>query len=337
MLAGRPEEPQSWPAHVRATAVLALPLIGLQLAQMAMGVTDTLMLGWLGAPELAAGILGTQAIFLIYIFGVGFSQAALPLATEAQGAGDVAAVRSIVRMGLWVLALYSAIVMLPLWHVEKILLALGQEPRVAGLAGAYVRVAMWSMLPALIITGIRAFLTVVGHAYVLLAVIVTGAVVNGLLNYLLIFGHGGFPALGIVGSALATSTANLTMALLLLAYATAAPSLARYQLLARFLRPDWDGFWMILRLGWPIGAMVVAEVGLFASASIMMGWLGAVPLAAHGIAIQLAAIAFMIPLGLANAATVRVGLALGRRPGMIWGGPPPRRWCWRPASRCSEP
>ena len=168
-----PEGPQPWSAHVRATAVLALPLVGTQLAQMTMGVTDTLMLGWLGAAELAGGLLGTQAIFLPYIFGVGFSQAAMPLAAAAQGAGDVAGVRRVVRMGLWVLALYSALVLLPLWHAERILLALGQNPEIAGLAGDYVAIAMWSMLPALMVTGFRAFLTVVGHAYVLLAVIAT--------------------------------------------------------------------------------------------------------------------------------------------------------------------
>ncbi len=307
-----PEEPRSWTAHVRATVVLALPLIGLQLAQMTMGVTDTVMLGWLGARELAGSMLGTQSIFLLYIFGVGFSQAAMPLAAAAEGGGDIAGVRRSVRMGLWVLALYSAIVMLPLWHAERVLILLGQEPDLAALAGDYVRVAMWSMLPALVITGMRAFLSVVGHAYLLLAVIATGAVVNGGLNYLLIFGHYGFPALGVVGAAVATSIANLAMALALVAYGAMAPALARYELLARFWRPDWESFREILRLGWPIGATIVAEVGLFVSASIMMGWLGAVPLAAHAIAIQLSAMTFMIPLGLGNAATVRVGLEFGR-------------------------
>ncbi|HYI81924.1 MAG TPA: MATE family efflux transporter, partial [Acetobacteraceae bacterium] len=173
--------PASWGEHLRATVVLALPLVGLQLAQMTMGVTDTVMLGWVGPRELAGGMLGTQAIFLPYIFGVGFSQAALPLAAAAQGAGDETGVRRAVRMGLWVLAIYSALVQLPLWHVERLLLAAGQEPEVAALAESYVRIAMWSMLPALVVTGIRAFLTVVGHAYLLLAVIVAGALVNAAL------------------------------------------------------------------------------------------------------------------------------------------------------------
>ena len=133
-----------------------------------------------------------------------------------------------------------------------------------------------------------------------------------MLNYLLIFGHGGFPAMGVAGSALGTSIANLVMALLLLAYSVGARALARYELLARIWRPDWQAFAEILRLGLPIGATIIAEVGLFVTAALMMGWIGTVPLAAHGIALQLASVAFMIPLGIANAAAVRVGLEFGR-------------------------
>ena len=175
-----------------------------------------------------------------------------------------------------------------------------------------MRVVQWSMLPALAITGIRAYLTVVGRAYLLLAVIATGAVLNGVLNYALIFGHFGAPALGIVGAAVATAICQP-------ADGGAAAGLHRrcrvagaVRALRALLAAGLGRLPEILRLGWPIGATIIAEVGLFATSSIMMGWLGTVPLAAHGIALQLASIAFMIPLGLANAATVRVGLAVGR-------------------------
>lgn len=308
----RAESPQSWPSHALATVVLALPLIGAQLAQMAMGVTDTVMIGWLGAPELAGSVLGTQVFFLVYIFGVGFGQAAMPLAAAAEGQCDAHGVRRSIRMGLWVLALYAALVMLPLWHTEAILLALGQEPEIAAIAGTYMRVVQWGMLPALLVMGLRSYLTVIGRAYVLLAVVVFGALCNAVLDYALIFGRFGAPTLGIVGAALATAATNLVMAMLLLAYTAVAPGLRRYALYARFWRPDWDAFHEILRLGWPIGTTIIAEVGLFSAASLMMGWIGTIPLAAHGIALQIASITFMVPLGLASAATVRVGLALGR-------------------------
>jgi MATE family multidrug resistance protein len=175
-----------------------------------------------------------------------------------------------------------------------------------------MRAAQWSMVPALILLGMRSYLTVVGRAYVVLAVIAVGALINGFLNYALIFGHFGAPALGIVGSGLATTLSNFGMALLLVGYAAGDRSLRRYELFARFWRPDWGPLREVLRLGWPIGVTIIAEVGLFASSSVMMGWLGTVPLAAHGIALQIASIAFMIPLGISNAATVRVGVALGR-------------------------
>jgi MATE family multidrug resistance protein len=311
-----PEIPEwndgTWLSHGRATIVLAVPLIGTQLAQVALNVTDTVMVGWLGAVELAAAVLGTQIFFIVYIFGSGFAIAVMPVAAAAEGRGDARQVRRSVRMSLWVVGLYSLIAMPLLWHTETILLWLDQDPRVAALAGAYVRVAQWSMLPALILAALRSYLAVVNRAYVALVVIVFGGLANAGLNYALIFGHFGMPALGIVGSAWATLVTQIIMALLVIAYAAVAPSLRRHDLFARFWRPDWPDFRGILWLGWPISATIIAEVGLFSAASIMMGWLGAVTLAAHGIALQITSVAFMLPLGLASAATVRVGLHHGR-------------------------
>ncbi|MEF2070170.1 MATE family efflux transporter [Consotaella aegiceratis] len=303
---------QSWLGHALATVVLALPLVGAQLAQVTMNVTDTVMIGWLGARELAAAVLATQSFFVCFVFGTGFAQAALPLAANAEGRGDERGVRRATRMSLWVLALYAAVMMIPLWQIEAILLAFGQEPDLARLAADYMHVAQWSMFPGFLIMGLRSYLTVVNRAYWVLAAIIVGAVCNAGLNYVLIFGHLGAPALGLVGAAIATLVSNLAMAGLLIAYTAGAGSLRRYELYTRFWRPDWVGFREIVRLGWPIGATIIAEVGLFTASSVMMGWLGAVPLAAHGIALQLASIAFMIPLGLASAATVRVGVAAGR-------------------------
>ncbi len=308
----RPGDAASWLHHARATLALALPLVGAQLAQMAMGVTDTVMIGWLGAPELAASVLATQVFFLFFIFGAGFSNAVLPLAANAEGRDDPRGVRRSIRMGLWVLLLYGALAMVPLWHLRSILLALREEPELARLAGSYMRVALWSMPPALLVMGLRSYLTVVNRAWLVLAVVATGAVCNGVLNYVLIFGHFGAPALGIVGSALATTATNWLMAALIVAYTAVAPALRRYMLYHNFWRADRDAFVEVLRLGWPIGATIIAEVGLFTTSSVMMGWLGTVPLAAHGIALQIASIAFMVPLGIASAATVRVGLAYGR-------------------------
>jgi multidrug resistance protein, MATE family len=301
-----------WAAHTRATIGLSVPLIGAQLGHMAINISDTVMVGWLGATELAAAVLATQAFFLVFIFGVGFAQAVMPVAANAEGRGDVRGVRRSVRMGLWVLALYAAVVMVPLWQLEAILLALGQAAETSALAGQYMRVAQWAMFPALFLMGIRSYLAVIGRAHVLMWATFVGVFLNIALNYVFIFGNLGAPALGIVGAAVASLGTNLFGAAWLIHYTQTKPELKKYELYVRFWRPDWPAFLEVIRLGWPIGLTIIAEAGLFSATSIMVGWLGTIPLAAHGIALQLASIAFMIPLGFSSAATVRVGIAHGR-------------------------
>lgn len=303
---------QSWAGHAWATVALSAPLVGAQLGHMVINITDTVMVGWLGAEELAAAVLATQAFFLVFIFGVGFAQAVMPVAANAEGRGDIRGVRRSVRMGLWVLALYSTIVMLPLWHLESILLALGQERQTSALAGEYIRVAQWAMFPALYMMGLRSYLAVIGRAHVLMWATFAVVFLNAGVNYLFIFGNFGFPALGIVGAAVASLATNIAVAIWLYWYTLKKPELAKYELYVRFWRPDWPAFFEVIRLGWPIGLTIIAEAGLFSAASIMVGWVGTIELAAHGVALQLASLAFMIPLGIASAVTVRVGVAHGR-------------------------
>ena len=263
-----PEGPQPWSAHVRATAVLALPLVGTQLAQMTMGVTDTLMLGWLGAAELAGRPARHPGDLSRPTSSASASRRRRCRSPPPPRAP--ATWRACAASCAWASGCSRSTApwcMLPLWHAERILLALGQNPEIAGLAGDYVGIAMWSMLPALMVTGFRAFLTVVGHAYVLLAVIATGAIVNGVLNYLLIFGHGGFPALGVAGSALGDLDRQPGHGARCSSPTPWAPGRSR----ATSFSPASGGrtgqaFAEILRLGWPIGATIIAEVGLFVTA-----------------------------------------------------------------------
>ncbi|RYI82081.1 MAG: MATE family efflux transporter, partial [Acetobacteraceae bacterium] len=183
----------------------------------------------------------------------------------------------------------------------------------AARAGAFMRVLQWGMFPALGIIGLRSYLSVLGRANLILLVTVAGALINGLLAYTFIFGHFGAPALGMQGAAYASLGTNTAMAAITVAYAVLNPHLKPYELFVRFWRPDWPAFFEVFRLGLPISLTVIAETGMFGASTIMMGWLGAEVLAAHGIALQLASIAFMVPLGLSNAGTVRVGLAYGRK------------------------
>ncbi len=296
---------------MRATMVLGLPLVGSQLAIMLIGVTDTIMVGWLGAEDLAATVLGHQSIFVFWIFGMGFAQAMIPLIAIAEGRGDKREVRRATRMGLWVLILAGTLSMIPLWFSEDILLALGQNEAAAIKGGKYVRIAMWTMPPAMMMVGLRSFLTGLELAKIVLWATLAGAALNALLNYALIFGNWGAPRMEIEGAALASVGTNLLIMLVLLIYAVVNEKAREYDIFTRFWRPDWPAFFNILRIGWPISTGILAEVGIFMGASVFMGWISIVALAAHGIALQLASITFMIPLGLSNAASVRVGKAMG--------------------------
>ncbi|WP_244630942.1 MATE family efflux transporter [Aureimonas sp. ME7] len=293
--------------------LLGLPLIGAQLAQMSINVTNTILIGWLGPVELAAAVLATQTFYLFWMFGSGFAYAVMPMVAAASGQDDTRSVRRSVRMGLWVVAFYSLAVMVPLWFTEWILLRLGQDPEVAALSGSYMRVLQWSMLPYLSTFVLRSFLSALERPRPVLVITLFGALLNGLANYALIFGHFGMPALGLTGSGIASVSTSTFIVLCLVAYTRATPIFAAFEVWRRFFQPDWQMFREVALLGWPIGATILAEVSLFTATSVMMGWIGTTELAAHGIALQLASTSFMMPLGLSNAVTIRVGLAYGRR------------------------
>ncbi|MBP2238614.1 MATE family multidrug resistance protein [Sinorhizobium kostiense] len=306
-----PTPDNSWGTHFRASIYLGVPFIGAQLAQLAINATDVLLVGQLGATQLAAIILATQVFFTIFIFGSGFAHAVVPMVAQAQGRGDKVSVRRSVRMGIWVVLLYSLLTTPILWMAEPVLLFARQKPEVAALAGEYLRVAQWGMFPSLLFLVLRAFLGGLERAGVILYVTLATLVLNAVLCYLLIFGKFGFPALGIIGAAIAAVGVALFGAALTIGYIGNRPELNRYQLFVRFWRPDWPVFQEVVRLGIPISLTILAEVSLFTVASFLMGTIGTMELAAHGIALQFASIAFMVPLGLAQAGTVRVGLAYG--------------------------
>lgn len=297
----------SYSAHLKAVLALGLPLAGSHLAQIALHVTDTVMVGWYGVPELAAVVLGSATFFILFILGAGFAQAVMPMVAAALGQGDEAQVRRDTRMGLWLSALYGIAVYPALWWSGSALLALGQAPEVAALAQDYLRVAGLGMVPALLIMTMKSFLSSVERAGVVLWTTLAATVVNAGLNWAFIFGNWGAPELGVQGSALASVVAQVLTLAILAAVAGFDPALARFRLFARLWRPDWAAFVQVWRLGWPIGLTGLFEAGMFEMAALMMGWIGTRELAAHGIAMQLGGISFMVYLGLANAATVRAG------------------------------
>ena len=301
-----------WGAELRATFALAWPLVIAQLAQNALTTTDVIMLGWLGPRYLAAGTLATTFLMPFLVGGIGIVGAVAPLVAQARGARDIKAVRRIVRQGLWAAILLAALMVPILWQIRPIFAFLGQDPEASLMAEQFIHLAAWMLFPALAIIALRSLLSAFDATRIILVITLGGVLFNALLNYVLIFGHFGFPRLELRGSAIATVLTNILMFGLMLAYVLRHPRFKRFYVLMRFWMPDWPRFREIFRIGTPIGLTVLAEVGLFTAAAFLMGWLGTDEIAAHAIALQSASMAFMVPLGLGIAATVRVGRAYGR-------------------------
>lgn len=303
--------PSSLAAHLRATLVLGLPLIGTNLAQMSLHLVDTVMLGWYGVTALAAVVIGASSFFVIFILGSGFAQAVMPMVAQALAAQDDAQVRRDVRMGLWLSVAYGAAAYPLFWNAGPILLALGQRPEVAAAAQDFLRIAGLGLVPALVVTVLKNLTAAVHRAGVALWVTLAAVGLNAAVNWALIFGHWGAPEMGVRGAAVASVSVQVASALALWLYVVWQPDVRRFHLWQRLWRPDWAALRGVFRLGWPIGVTGLAESALFQASALMMGWVGTVELAAHGIAIEVAALAFMLHLGLANAVTVRVAQARG--------------------------
>ncbi len=299
--------------HLRAVLGLGLPLVGSHLAQFAITLTDAVMLGWYSVEALAAEVLGGTLFFVLFIMGSGFAWAVMPMVARAASSGEEAQVRRVTRMGLWASALF-ALACLPVTLGSATLFrVMGQDPGTAALAGDYLVIAGWGILPALLVMVLKSCLAALERTGVVLWVTLAAVALNILVNYALIFGNLGMPEMGVRGAAIASVSVNLASMLVLAVYVQR--SMPEHTMFARLWRPDWEALAQVFRLGWPIGITNLAEVGLFAASSVMMGWLGTLQLAAHGIALQVTSVIFMVHVGLSNVATVRAGQAQGRGDG----------------------
>ena len=302
---------QTYGAHARATLTLGLPLIGSHLAQMSLHVVDTIMLGWYSVEALAAGVLGASSFFVIFILGSGFAQAVMPMVASALARRDEAQVRRDTRMGMWLSIAFGVLCYPLFWWSGPILLAAGQQPEVAALAQDFLRIAGLGMIPALLVMALKSYLAALGRTQMVLWATIAAVFVNIAVNWALIFGNWGFPELGVRGAAWASIAAQTLTIVVLALYAGFLPDLRRFHLFQRFWRADPVALRQVFRLGLPIGLTSLAESGLFQASALMMGWIGTHELAAHGIALEACALAFMVHLGLANAVTVRTSWADG--------------------------
>ena len=292
---------------------LSWPLVLTNLAQTAMTATDVLMMGQLGPQALGAGALGSNLYMAVLIFGIGVMAAVTPMLSIELGRNRhaVREIRRTVRQGFWAALTLVGPMWLFLWHAEAILAAMGQDKALSAAAGSYVGTLQWSLLPFFFYLVLRGFVAALQRPFMAFLVVLLAVGFNGFANWLLMFGNLGFPALGLPGSGIATTLSSALMFAGLAAIIGMDRRFRRFRLFGRFWVADWPRYRAFWRLGLPIGATLAFEVIIFNGAAFLMGLIGPASLAAHAIAIQIASLTFMVPMGIGQAATVRVGRAFG--------------------------
>lgn len=309
------EPPRTFRVEFRETLALAWPLAAANLLQMLVHAIDVIFVARLGDTALAASSLGVAIFGLLLWTGTGLVGAAAPLIAAELGRRrhSVREVRRTVRMALWLSLLISLVFMGVCAAGGPIMRATGQDPELTHRASGFLLILMWGMAPMIAASVLRIFVSALGRPTIATAITFLALFVNALGNWTLVFGHLGLPALGLHGSALSSV---LTSTVMLIAYVVVIQTdrrLRRYHLFGNWWRSEWSRFVEIVRIGTPIGLTILAEAGLFTGAAFLMGRIGEAQLAGHTIALQVAALAFQIPFGVAQAATIRVGLAYGAR------------------------
>lgn len=294
------------------TAKLAWPMVLTQVGQIAMMTTDLAFNGRISTEALAAAALAGRFYLISITFGVGLLSAIAPLAAQAFGANNRAAVRRTLRMGLWTALILSFPMIAVALRAEQILLALGQAPDVARLAQQYLFGLAFSAAPALSFFAIRSFMGAVHRPEPVFWITLSAIPLNALLVYMLIYGKLGLPRLELFGAGLATTLVNCGMFLAGLWFAALRLPFRDYHVLAQLWRFDWRAMRQLIAIGTPISIASLIESGLFWATSLLAGLISTSALVAHQIVVQIAAILFMVYAGIAMAAAVRVGHAAGR-------------------------
>ncbi len=305
----------SWREEYSATLSLAWPLILTNITMVLINATDVFLLARLGPDALAASALGSALVIATLLIGIGIVTAAAPLMAAEIGrkAHSVRDVRRTFRQAMWAASCVCIPLWLLLWFAGPMLNWAGQPPQLADDAGMFIRALMWQLWPTLGVVVIRSFMATLEQPRWAMVAGFAAVIVNAVLNYGLIFGHLGLPKLGLWGAGIGSSLTSLFQFLFLAAVICLHPRFRRYHLFGRWWRSDWQRFATIWRLGLPIGLHMGFEAMVFAAAVFLMGYINTASVAAHAVAIQIASMTFMVPMGIGQAATVRVGLGYGRR------------------------
>jgi MATE family multidrug resistance protein len=302
---------ETWREELSILGKMCVPMVASQLALIAINTTDVILMGWLGAEQLAAGALGMQFYLPVFLFAMGIILAVATITAQALGAGDTDKLRYSIRQGFWVATFTAIPLSILLWYNNYFLLRLGQDPQITILTDGYLRTAMWGLLPALLLMIMRSFMTAHSNIAPILIITVCGVLVNIIADYALMFGHFGFPRMELIGAGIASAIVQVGMCIAMMLYIARHNVYKEYELFRRFWRSNWPLFFEIFRIGLPIGLTILAASGFFSVATIMVGTLGVIPLAAHAIAQQITVVVFMVPLAISHAATIRVALSAG--------------------------
>lgn len=292
---------------------LGIPMGLTQLVQFSIQTIDVVMIGRLGADALGAASLGMAFFFVVFLIGFGPAMAISPLVSQALGAkpDDYDEVRLSVRMGLWCIVLGTPLVIVIFALATNLLLLLGQPGNLVSLAGPYI-LALAPGLPfAIAVMMLRNFLAAIDRTRAPLIIITITTIINAALNYLLIYGNFGVLRLELVGAGIASSISHFLGFAFLVLYIRWEQIAKKFNLFREFMTPDWRRLKEVLRLGWPIGVATAFEGMLFTAGVFLMGRIGAAEVAAYQIALNVAAMAFMMPFGMSMAGAVRIGLAAG--------------------------
>jgi MATE family multidrug resistance protein len=294
-----------------AIARISGPLAAAYLAEIAMGITDMVIVGRVGSVELAGVGLASSVLFEILIVSVGVVSIVAVLAAEARGAGSTEGVRHAVRQGFLVALLLGIPGAIGGWHLAPLLAMTGQDPDVIVFADRYLRAAAWFIIPYLLFVVLRSFLAAIARAGAVMVVTVAAIGVNALLTYGLVFGEWGMPAMGVAGAGWATTITVWLMLAALVSYTVGSRHFRVFHLYAAGLRVDVSVFKEIFRLGLPVAGISLLESGMFVAVSIFMGVLGPSWLAANQIMFNVVAVGFVIALAVGEACGVRVAHGVG--------------------------
>lgn len=298
--------------HFRRNITLAFPVMMGQLGHIMVGVADSIMVGRLGADTLAAASLSNSIFSVVLTFGIGISYAIPPLVAKYDGEKNMPKSSEVLRHGFWINAFTGILLFGIITGGSFLLYYLNQPVQVVDLAIPYLGIITFSLVPFMFYLSFKQFAEGLSLTKIANGIAIVANIINIILNYILIYGKLGFEPLGLNGAGIATLIARILMVAGIIYYIFNSRKLAPYKIKLNIRKLNRKMTSKLLEIGLPTGFQFIFEVGAFSFAAIMMGWLGAETLAAHQIAINLAAVTYMMATGIAAAATVRVGNQLGR-------------------------